>query len=126
MDLDRAYWRAGRSNILSDPPRFLQMAVKKAWLFWRPFPHQSGITTRARQWAAACAWALIVPAALFTIIWRWRMDSGVRLLGGFLLYMTLFHMIFIGQIRFRIPAEPLLIVLAAPVLAGMLRKARPA
>lgn len=123
VDLDRAYWQAGRRNILSDPHRFLQMAVKKAWLFWRPFPHQSGITSRARQLAAACTWALIVPAALFTIIQRWRTSSGTRLLGGFLLYMTLFHMVFVGQIRFRIPVEPLLIVLAAPVLVGALRKA---
>lgn len=126
VDLDRAYWRAGRHNILSDPPRFLRMAIKKAWLFWRPFPHQSGLTTPARQWVAACAWTLIVPAALACIVRRWRRDSGVRLLAGFLLYLTIFHMIFIGQIRFRIPAEPLLIVLAAPVLVGMARRARAA
>jgi hypothetical protein len=54
---------------------------------------------------------------------RWRALSPIFLLVGFL---TAVHMVTIGSIRYRLPLEPFLLVIAARAAANLSARASPA
>jgi hypothetical protein len=102
---------------LEHPRRAAQLAVIKAGRTWSPVPLSKEYRNR-RTWAAGLAYA--VPFFLLVLVGLSGTGLG-RAAKVFLMvpaiYLTLVHMLSVGSLRYRIPAEPPMAVIAAAVLA---------
>lgn len=101
------------------------LALRRAGALWRPMPRTGQLRGRA-GWIVAGAWALTVPAALLGawLAFRdWRRTGWLPLL---LLYTTAVHMAFLTSLRYRMPLEPFLVVLAAWGYARIRTRTSPA
>ena len=118
LERSRAWFAAGLANIECDPGRAMAYAVRRAWLYWRPWlnPQEHG------KWGIAGS--AILNIVLFTfaaigLVLYWRREPCV--VGGivaFFVVIWLAHVPYQVVMRFRIPfTDPLMIVFAASVLA---------
>ncbi len=112
-DADRYYRRAAWDFAAAHPGRALQLAGIKLARYWSPWPNAAQFRN----------WWLMVPLTLFFIvvlaaairgIWRSRDRFWLCLLtAGPIVYFACIHALFVGSIRYRLPAEYPLMVLAA-------------
>jgi 4-amino-4-deoxy-L-arabinose transferase-like glycosyltransferase len=120
----QAYRRAAIDYIKSDPATFVLAAVKKFFRFWNIVPNASEYRTRLYYFVSAFSFGPILALALFCAIRRrqqWRQLAPLYLLVG---YFTSVHIVTIASLRYRLPLEPLLIVLSAQPLAEFARYLR--
>ena len=101
-------------NILEDPARFATMAWQKFQRFWRFYPHADQYDGLLIKLVSLASYGSIFVLAL---VWlaregpaRWRMLGPIVLLAG---YLTAVHMVTLASLRYRLPVEPFMIVLAA-------------
>ncbi|MBU0717123.1 MAG: glycosyltransferase family 39 protein [Planctomycetes bacterium] len=110
----RESWKALRE----DPARIVRLAGVKLGRLWNPFPnvetHRSPLTM-----VVSAAWNLptFVLAVVGAILLATRRDYGGVRIAIFLLlpalYVSMLHGVFVGSVRYRLVAMPLLEVLAA-------------
>jgi len=114
VERDKAMGAYAWNYIKSDPRHFLQQAVLKFERFWLPWPHSEGYRSPIFLLLALLSFPLVVLMAVVFVVWRgyahWRQIMPTVLFVG---YLTAIHMVFPGSIRYRLPLEPLLIILAA-------------
>ncbi|MCA9256844.1 MAG: hypothetical protein KDA33_14445, partial [Phycisphaerales bacterium] len=98
-------------------------------LAWRKLARTWSITINAAAFQsgfyALVCWLSVAPIFLLAIIGIWRIRRHASILCLLLLpaaYFTLVHMVFVGSVRYRLPATPFLFILAAIPLAGVLRR----
>jgi len=112
-DVNRYYTRKALHFALQHPGRALELAVIKWIRFWKPWPNAEPF----RSWPLRLAVAVFfLPLLVFAAIgwWRCRRCAWTWLLSlGPIIYFALLHMIFVGSLRYRLPAEYPLCVLAA-------------
>lgn len=104
--------------IRNDPNRILRLAATKLSRMWNPLPNVEAYRRGYARWISA-AWTL--PFFLFAIIGalKWLLEngrSGWRVVLFLLLpaiYFSLLHSVYVGSVRYRLPAMPLLALLAA-------------
>lgn len=114
-----AFAQAARDYIIESPVTFMQAAAKKFIRFWNIIPNAAEYRTGIHALISAMSFGpvlLLAIAGVFRNRWRWRRLAPLYLLIG---YFTVLHMIAIASLRYRLPIEPLLIVLAAEPLASM-------
>jgi hypothetical protein len=116
-----AYFRAkARAEIRRDPMRIVSLAGRKFLRTWSLRPnveayHQGAAAIVGASWTTA---VLVLAAAGW---WRYR-----RALGAWLVLLspviafTLLHMVFVGSVRYRLPLMPMMLVLSAAGLAGII------
>jgi hypothetical protein len=110
---DAALTRRSLEFARSDPKRVLELAVIKFSRYWSPWPNANEY--RAPVAAVASA-ILVLPLYLLIMLGAWnrRHDlEALLLLLGPVLYFCAVHCVFVSSIRYRIPAEPAAMVLAA-------------
>jgi hypothetical protein len=115
-----AAWKFAREN----PRRTLELAAIKLWRFWKPWPSADEF---ASPWLAVATAGFFLPLVGFAIVgwWQCRRDWwALSLTAGPLVYFTALHALFIGSLRYRLPAEYPLAVLAAVGLWTVFRTAR--
>jgi hypothetical protein len=107
-------WRAARE----DPLRFAGLALVKAWRVWSPIPNHEAFRTPGLLALVLFSYGpVLVLAGLGALRLRRGSILAVLLL-ALPVYITLLHLVFIGSLRYRIPAEPDLLLLAAYRVAG--------
>ncbi len=120
-EMNAHYQRRALEFLLQHPARAAWLAVAKARRFLQPVP-----ATIGAGWAvqAVCA---VIYGIFFWFCWRgWRFGglglSGVLITAGpFVLFLAV-HMVFVGSLRYRLPAEfPLAVAAAAGIPRGSLR-----
>jgi len=112
-DVDRHYRRKAWEFVRENPGRALQLGLIKLWRFLSPFPN-------AEQFRGVWAALLIGPFNLAVAVlaargcwvarhdvWAWGLTLGP------LIYFAAIHTLFVGSLRYRLPAEYPLMVLAA-------------
>jgi hypothetical protein len=112
-EVDRHYRTRAWEFVRENPGRTLQLAVIKLWRFLSPIPN-------AEQFGGVGPALLIGPffVALLLLalrgwwvtrhdVWAWGLTLGP------LIYFAAIHMLFVGSLRYRLPAEYPLMVLAA-------------
>jgi 4-amino-4-deoxy-L-arabinose transferase-like glycosyltransferase len=107
-------WHAVRE----DPLRFARLALVKAWRLWSPVPNHEGFRTPLLVALVLLSYG---PVAALAALGALRLRRGsvlAALLPALPLYITLLHLVFIGSLRYRIPAEPVLLLLAAYRVTG--------
>ena len=112
-EMDREYRRRSWEFVREHPHRALGLTVPKMSRYWSPWPNASQFQ---RWWMIAAAilfFAVIIGPALYGS-WQMRDRWDVLLLSLIpILYFCTIHSIFVGSIRYRLPAEYSLCVLTA-------------
>ena len=120
-DVDQHYNRAAWQFAKENPGRAIELTLIKLWRYWKPWPNavQFGGLGPAVMVAA-----FFLPLMFFAVrgFWIARHRPWVWMLTlGPILYFAAIHSLFVGSLRYRLPAEYPLCVLAA---AGCLKKLR--
>lgn len=117
-DLNRSAWQYATTH----PARVVELAVLKLGRFWSPVPLSADFGGR---WLYVLIGGLYaVPLFVFAAIGVWRGGLGRRATFILLLpalYFSCVHSVFVGSLRYRVPCDAPLAVLAA---AGVMSFAR--
>jgi 4-amino-4-deoxy-L-arabinose transferase-like glycosyltransferase len=120
---DKAFRDAAMNYIENNPWRFVSMMPVKFMRLWRPWPYADEFQA---PWVVIVSVVSAVPAfllALSGLVTTWRANF-VRLLPclAYLGYLTLVHVVTFGSVRYRVPLEPFVLILAAAGLVDLLRR----
>lgn len=125
-EVDQHYRRAAWKFAADHPWRTIQLAWAKTLRYWSPWPNAEQFS----QWWAKVVVTLFFLPVLFLSIregfylsirsgkganracWRRKIWS-LAILAGPVFYFALIHMVFVSSLRYRLPAEYPLLVLAA-------------
>lgn len=124
---NRHFLSAGRRAIMDDPLRILGLAPVKWGRTWNPLPNLHSYRSRGIQVVSACWMIPVLLSACLGIIMlvRRRGKTGLWLALYLMvpaLYVTAVHSLFVGSIRYRLPAMPMIEVLAAVAVVGILQR----
>jgi len=122
--LDEAAWndwflRESFAEIRRDPVRILRLAGVKLARTWSPFLHAEEYGSRLVR-AVFAVWSMVsfaLAAAGLYLLRRRPADCVALLLPA--LYLSVMHSLFVGSVRYRVGATPMLAVLAAAALAAL-------
>jgi len=107
VEMDRVFYRAAWQQMISNPSKALEMAVRKCGRFWFLSAAQR---ERKISFVIQIAWLLLAGIGL----WQLRPWSAqTRLLVTLILYGMLLHAISYADLRFCLPLMPFLCVLGA-------------
>ena len=112
-EVDRHYRREAWAFVRENPGRALQLGFIKLARYWSPVPNAEQFGSWPVRGATAVSF---VPLAAFALIGAWRMRSERWVLAltlGPILYFCALHVVFVSSLRYRLPAEYPLLVLAA-------------
>ena len=111
--MDREYRRRAWSFAGENPGRAIQLGLIKFGRFWSPWPNADQFQAWW-QWLGVAACSLPTMALAAYGAWLSRGNLALLLLTlGPVVYFSAIHSLFIGSIRYRLPAEYPLLVLAA-------------
>ncbi len=109
-------------SIRTDPIRIIRLAGRKFIRTWNLWPNAEGYQSLSIKLTAGL-WTLFV---LASAVWGMRSYRGSRatILGLLLpaLYFTALHMLFVGSVRYRLPAMPLIEIMSAVGITSILTK----
>lgn len=124
LERQRAFGRQGLDYIKDHPGVFVRAAAKKFVRFWNVVPNAAEFKNALYSFVSAASFGPVLVLALIAVVrWRrqWRLLAPFYLIAG---YFTLVHVVTIASLRYRLPLEPLLIILAAEPLAAFVAYAR--
>ncbi|QDU80913.1 hypothetical protein Pla110_26490 [Polystyrenella longa] len=116
-EVDQEYrqraWQFARKN----PWRSFELAGLKAVRFWRPWPVAEEVSSPLIAWGIGGLNTILYLVVLLAI-WRFRNRSDLLFYTLTpLIYFAVIHMLFVGSLRYRLPAEYPLLILAALFLS---------
>jgi 4-amino-4-deoxy-L-arabinose transferase-like glycosyltransferase len=111
---ERALKEAAIKYIRENPLEFIKLGFVKFGRFWSVLPYTQKVSKNRSAFIATLAILPLIILALITIITK--RDKFVVLIPllGWIIYLTLVHMVTAGSVRYRYPLEPFLIILGAP------------
>jgi hypothetical protein len=124
LERQHAFAKAALDYIAENPGAFLHTAAKKFVRFWNIVPNAREFHAGLYSIISAASFGPILVLALISAVrqWpRWRLLAPLYLIIG---YFTLVYMVTIASIRYRLPLEPLLIIMAAEPLAAAFHSLR--
>lgn len=116
----RAAWQWVREH----PAEAIRLAFAKLRRTWSPFMHAPGHSSGIYQ---AVSLATVLPVYLLAAVGAWLLRGRPAVLALLLMpavYFTLVHMVFVGSVRYRVPAMPLLFLLAGVALERLVLSLR--
>jgi len=124
MERQRAFGEAAMNYIKNNPTAFIRAAVKKFVRFWNVIPNAREFKSGLYSVISAASFGPILLLALICVVRRWRQWRLVVPLYLLIGYFTLVHVITIASLRYRLPIEPILILLAAEPLGALFERIR--
>ncbi|MCC7420681.1 MAG: hypothetical protein IT428_10385 [Planctomycetaceae bacterium] len=123
FEVDREYRRRANEFIRQNPGRALQLGVIKQLRYWNPVPNAAQFSSWWMQLPLAVWFGAMIASAAFG---SWEFQGkwiALVICVAPILYFAAVHSVFVGSLRYRLPAEyPLLIVSAAGFLAVWRRR----
>jgi 4-amino-4-deoxy-L-arabinose transferase-like glycosyltransferase len=125
-DADHHYRDLAIDFAKAHPRRALELAAIKFWRFWNPFPNAAQFGHWTIAWGIALWAAPLLALAAYggwlarRSLWCWLIPAAP------VLYFSLVHSVFVGSIRYRLPAEYALVVLSAVGCGALVARWRPA
>jgi len=112
-EADRHYRRAALEFVKNEPLRTLELGAKKLLRFLNPFPNSE----QFGRWSMFLGIGFFESGTMLLAIaglWRFRKSWFTWLLSaGPFLYFAAVHLVFVGSVRYRLPAEYALLALTA-------------
>jgi 4-amino-4-deoxy-L-arabinose transferase-like glycosyltransferase len=121
-DMDREYRRRAWDFVRENPGRTVELAFIKLWRYWRPWPGAEQFSSPAARFVVA---AYYLPILAFAVAGAWLRRRDLWLVGlsaGPILFFSVVHCVFVGSLRYRLPAEYPLCVLSAVGLQALLKR----
>jgi hypothetical protein len=116
LEWRNAYRDRALAFIADHPLQWIELAGRKFVRFWRIIPYAEGWNRGIYKWISLLSFGPILGCAMWAVV-RYRKDwRNLFPLFALIAYFTAVHMVTIASLRYRLPLEPFLIVLAAPVL----------
>jgi len=123
-DMDREYRRRAWEYASQHPGRAAELAVIKAGRYWSPWPNAAQFERPVLQWGLLATTMPLYVLALYGF-WQRRRDLVFWLVAaGPALFFCLVHMLFVGSIRYRLPADSTLWIAAAMGLVSVYQSLR--
>ena len=111
---DKAMQRAALNYIKEDPGRFLIQAAKRFQRFWSPWPQTEEYSRPLYKLISFCSFIPVLLLALvFVVLYGRTYFRRIAPLLLFIVYLNSLHLVFPASLRYRLPIEPFLIILAA-------------
>ena len=111
---DKAMQRAAVNYIKEDPGRFLIQAAKRFQRFWSPWPLTEEYSRPLYKLISFCSFIPVLLLALVIVVLYGRTYfRRIAPLLLFIVYLNSLHLVFPASLRYRLPVEPFLIILAA-------------
>jgi len=129
VEMDRVYRAAALSIIEAHPLRFVELSVFRLFSLWLGVENISGHASPVHLLFALENFALLILACFAVFRRRSVRSLGVLAILALPVYITLVHVMVVGQMRYVIPIVPFVCLLAADeataLLDGRLRLAGP-
>jgi 4-amino-4-deoxy-L-arabinose transferase-like glycosyltransferase len=119
MERQRVFAKRAIDYIKDNPTAFFHAAGKKFFRFWNIVPNAREFKSPLYSFVSAASFGPILLLALIGALrWRrrWQVFLPFYLLFG---YFTFVHVVAVASLRYRLPIEPFLIVMAAGTLAQL-------
>ena len=123
-EFEKDQWKKNQAIIFikENPVVFLENGVRKFLRLWSLWPN----SVDYQGWIyKAISLVSFVPILLFSLIGVWRLKENRRdiaLMVGLVGYVTLLHVVTLGSIRYRLPLEPIMIVIASMTLINLYKR----
>lgn len=124
VERQAAFSRVATDYIKENPATFVRAAVKKFIRLWSPVSNAPEFRTGIYAVVSAASFTPVLALALLCVVRlrrQWRLLAPLYLIVG---YFTFVHVVTIASLRYRLPIEPLLILLAAEPLAALIERMR--
>lgn len=121
-EMDRYYREKAWEFVRENPRRALELAFIKLGRFWKPWPNAEQFNQPLLS-AAVAVW--FIPLVALAVCGAWsgrRRFWPLALTAGPILYFTAIHIVFVSSLRYRLPAEYPLAILAAAGLNHLLQR----
>ena len=112
-EADEYYRAAAREFVRNQPVRAFELALVKLGRYCNPIPNAAQFGHGAIRWIFALWSAPVFALSLWGLVRRWRDVRLWVLAAGPILFLGAVHAVFIGSVRYRLPAEYPLLTLAA-------------
>jgi 4-amino-4-deoxy-L-arabinose transferase-like glycosyltransferase len=117
FEVDAYFAAKARSWVSAHPGAFFAMALRKAARFWRPWPYPPH--PMAVRWAAGLFYSLLFGLAVVAL-WRGAAARPAWIfLYAWCAHLTLMHALFACNLRYRLPLEPIVAVLAGAGISAL-------
>ena len=116
-EIDQWYRSRSVEAVTADPGRAVQLAFKKQMRFWSLWPRADEVPSSLVR-IAVFGWSLMVFGLAVKGMLRGPDVRVLLLTLGPLIYFAMLHLVFVGSMRYRMPAELPVCVLAAYALPG--------
>jgi hypothetical protein len=103
--------------IKENPAEFVDLSIKKFFRFWNLWPNSAEHQSAIYKLISLLSFLPMLLLSIVFIVVFIKDFKRLSILYLFVAYYTAIHMITIGSIRYRLPLEPLLVAMAACVLA---------
>jgi 4-amino-4-deoxy-L-arabinose transferase-like glycosyltransferase len=109
----RAFGKAATDYIAQDPVAFVKRAGQKFVRFWNPVPNAGAFRSTAFMLISFLSFTPILALAIVSAIRNRRRFAALAPVYLLIAYFTLLHVVVIASLRYRLPLEPFLILLAS-------------
>ena len=125
VERDHVYFRLALDNIRANPGRFLTLSARKALNLWRLYPAPVSMPLDfKKKLSSILSYGLLLPFCLYWLFRNLRRNRGARLVFLFFLAYTLLHAVFISKVRFRLPLDTLVVLMAVGGIGDVAKKLR--
>lgn len=117
---NKAFANEAKEFILNNPERFIELAWYKFLRFYAVIPNAEKFSQGLYMWISIFTFGPVLLFSVFGIYSarkKWRTLTPMFLL---ITYFTLIHMMVIASLRYRLPLEPFMILLASHAIIGLL------
>jgi len=123
LERQRAFADRAITYIKAHPVAFIQAAAKKFLRLWNVVPNATEFRG-VYALVSALSFGPVLLLAVAGVGWQWRQWRRFSPLLLIIGYFTFVHIVTIASLRYRLPLEPVLIVLAATTLGAVFAKTR--
>jgi len=103
--------------IKDNPGRFLELAILKFKRFYNIVPNADGYNKGYYKWLTLLSYGSILILFIISTVFHIKEYKKLSAIYILFLYITLIHMIVIASLRYRLPLEPFMILMASPLIA---------
>ncbi len=118
---DAYYRRKSLRQIRAEPWRIVGLVPRKLSRLWSPTPNLAEGQRPLYRWASRLAYIPMVAGAMLGLVVLLRQPKRLVLLVAPVVMVTLVHAVLVGSIRYRVPIEPMLFVMAGAAIAWVHR-----
>lgn len=111
-DRDAAFYKETARVIRKNPARFLWLLGNKFIRFWNIVPNAADFSSPLYRVVSVLSFGVLIPFFILGIFLNLENRKALFLV-VLIAFFTIFHMVFLASIRYRVPIEPYVILFAA-------------